>query len=209
MACWNAVGRKSRFVYVGSQGKLLRGRLHHTMNSLSRVIMWLYCTLKAQFLSHQKVKVMVSVESPDIYVATHVLQTLPPQAVGAQQPATIDPTLDQCIRYPLRLGGPRQCGIQSTNTNTKTLLHMASTANWTPGLLILSPMPYPLGHMLPNIKQVLCPILPCLIHWYNNKQDQTKKPMTWIGTGQIERIFMNPTCLLILHHRMSLVIYQH
>ena len=29
------------------------------------------------------------------------------------QPATIDPTLDLCTRYPLRLGGPRQCGIQS------------------------------------------------------------------------------------------------
>ena len=30
-----------------------------------------------------------------------------------------------------------------------TLLHMASTGNRTLGLLILSPMPYPLGHMLP------------------------------------------------------------
>ena len=28
-----------------------------------------------------------------------------------------------------------------------TLLHMASTGNRTPDLLILSPMPYPLGHM--------------------------------------------------------------
>ena len=30
-----------------------------------------------------------------------------------------------------------------------TLLHMASTGNRTPDLLILSPMPYPLGHVLP------------------------------------------------------------
>ena len=30
-----------------------------------------------------------------------------------------------------------------------TLLHMASTGNRTPDLLILSPTPYPLGHMLP------------------------------------------------------------
>ena len=29
------------------------------------------------------------------------------------QPATIDPTLDLCTRYPLRLGGPRQRGIRS------------------------------------------------------------------------------------------------
>ena len=29
-----------------------------------------------------------------------------------------------------------------------TLLHMASTGNQTPDLLILSPMPYPLGHMV-------------------------------------------------------------
>ena len=27
------------------------------------------------------------------------------------QPATIDPTMDLCTRYPLRLGGLRQCGI--------------------------------------------------------------------------------------------------
>ena len=30
-----------------------------------------------------------------------------------------------------------------------TLLHMASTGNRTPDLLILSPTPYPLGHVLP------------------------------------------------------------
>ena len=35
------------------------------------------------------------------------------------QPATIDPTLDLCTRYPLRLGGLRQCGIRSLpNTST-------------------------------------------------------------------------------------------
>ena len=28
------------------------------------------------------------------------------------QPATIDPTLDLCTRYPLQLDGPRQCGIR-------------------------------------------------------------------------------------------------
>ena len=31
-----------------------------------------------------------------------------------------------------------------------TLLHVASTGKRTPDLLILSPMPYPLGHMLPT-----------------------------------------------------------
>ena len=52
-------------------------------------------------------------------LATRVLQTLPPLAVGTQQPATIDPTLDQGTRYPLRLCGPRQCGIRSLpNTST-------------------------------------------------------------------------------------------
>ena len=39
--------------------------------------------------------------------------------MGSLQPATIDPTLDLCTRYPLRLGGPRQCGIWSfPNTST-------------------------------------------------------------------------------------------
>ena len=35
------------------------------------------------------------------------------------QPATIDPTLDLCARYPLRLGGPRQCRMRILpNTST-------------------------------------------------------------------------------------------
>ena len=35
------------------------------------------------------------------------------------QPATVDPTLDLCTRHSLRVGGPRQCGIQSLfNTST-------------------------------------------------------------------------------------------
>ena len=38
---------------------------------------------------------------------------LPPGSGRLRQPATIDPTLDLCTRYPLRLGGPRQCGIRS------------------------------------------------------------------------------------------------
>ena len=48
-------------------------------------------------------------------MTTHVQQTLPsPLARWAlMQPATIDLTLDLCARYPLRLGGPRKCGIRS------------------------------------------------------------------------------------------------
>ena len=44
---------------------------------------------------------------------------LPPGSGRLRQPTTIDPTLDLCTRYPLRLGGPRQCGIRSLpNTST-------------------------------------------------------------------------------------------
>ena len=39
--------------------------------------------------------------------------TFPLARWAPMQPATIDPTLDLCTRYPLRLGGPRQCGITS------------------------------------------------------------------------------------------------
>ena len=46
-------------------------------------------------------------------VIGHVLQTLPPLAVSTQQSLTIGPALDLCTRDPLRLGGPRQCGILS------------------------------------------------------------------------------------------------
>ena len=39
--------------------------------------------------------------------------TFPLARWAPMQPATIDPTLDLCTRYPLWLGGPRQCGIRS------------------------------------------------------------------------------------------------
>ena len=39
--------------------------------------------------------------------------TFPLARWASMQPATIDPTLDLCTRYPLRLGGLRQCGIRS------------------------------------------------------------------------------------------------
>ena len=38
---------------------------------------------------------------------------LPPGSGRLRQPATIDPTLDLCTRYLLRLSGPRQCGFRS------------------------------------------------------------------------------------------------
>ena len=37
-----------------------------------------------------------------------------------------------------------------------TLLHMTNDENRTPGLFILSPMPYPLGHMLPHGESASC-----------------------------------------------------
>ena len=39
--------------------------------------------------------------------------TFPLARWAPMQPATIDPTLDLCTRYPLWLGGLRQCGIWS------------------------------------------------------------------------------------------------
>ena len=37
--------------------------------------------------------------------------TLPLARWAPMKPATINPTLDLCTRYPLRLGGPWQCGL--------------------------------------------------------------------------------------------------
>ena len=46
--------------------------------------------------------------------------TFPVLAVGAQQPATIDPALDLCTRFPYRLSGLRQYGIRSLpDTSTR------------------------------------------------------------------------------------------
>ena len=45
--------------------------------------------------------------------------TFPLATWGSMQSAAIDPTLDLCTRYPLQLGGPRQCVIRSlSNTST-------------------------------------------------------------------------------------------
>ena len=41
------------------------------------------------------------------------IRYLPPAGGRLRQPATIEPTLDLCTRYPLRLVGLRQCGIWS------------------------------------------------------------------------------------------------
>ena len=46
--------------------------------------------------------------------------TFPLARWAPMQPATTDPTLDLCTRYPLRPGGLRQCGIQSLRTDTST-----------------------------------------------------------------------------------------
>ena len=70
---------------------------------------------------------------------------LPLAKWAPMQPATIDPTLDLCTRYPLRLGGPRQRGIRSLPDTCTHGQHWESL-----DLLILSPTPYPLGYMLPG-----------------------------------------------------------
>ena len=82
-------------------------------------------------------------------MTTHVLQTLPPLTVGAQQPATIDPTLDLCTWYPLWLGGLRQCGVQSLPDTSSHGQHWELNPRpGIPDLLILSLIPYLLGHVL-------------------------------------------------------------
>ena len=68
-----------------------------------------------------------------------------PLAVGAQQPATIDPTLDLCPRYPLWLGGPRQCAIRSFPGTSTRGQHWKSNPR---SLDLESNMPYPPGHIL-------------------------------------------------------------
>ena len=104
---------------------------------------------------------------------------LPLPAVGAQQRATIDPTLNLCTRHPLRHFDLSRCPLLHKSlqppciTDCKgsdTTWELRITAGWaktvrnvkpisthgqhwegTPDLLILSPMPYPLGHTLPPI----------------------------------------------------------
>ena len=62
--------------------------------------------------SYVKVKVVV-LESRLHDNACSTDFTFPLARWAPMQPATVDPTLDLCTRYPLRVGGPRQCWIQS------------------------------------------------------------------------------------------------
>ena len=61
-----------------------------------------------------------------------------------------------------------------------TLLHMASTGNRTPDLLILSPTPYPLGHMLPQCSETQISLM--LFPWEHLKY-QNSHPGAHFGTG--------------------------
>ena len=79
-----------------------------------------------------KVKVKVQLYSP---LSTHAYSadSFPPLARLAQAhiymlPATIDPTLNLCTRYPLLLGGQRQCGFKAC----PRLLQMTSDAGIEP-----------------------------------------------------------------------------
>ena len=71
--------------------------------------------------------------------------TLPPARWAPMQPATKDPTLDLCTRYPLRLCRSKQCGLQSLPDTSTYDQHWES--NPRPSDLV--PTPYPFDHMLP------------------------------------------------------------
>ena len=66
------------------------------------------------FLSLQNILKVKGICLEHRYPCDYTCQNLPPLVVGTQQPATIlIQTLALCTRYPVRLGGPRQCGIWS------------------------------------------------------------------------------------------------
>ena len=75
-------------------------------------------------------------------MTAHVQQTFtfPLARWAPTQPATIDPTLDLCSRYPLRMGGQRQCEIRSLPDTSTHDQHWES--NPRPSDL---ERPYPLG----------------------------------------------------------------
>ena len=93
---------------------------------------------------------MVVVYSPDS-MTTHVQQTLPFPWQGGSQCS-----LQLLIQPWIYATGTHYSWVDRGSVEYKicpTLLHMASTGNRTPDLLILSPTPYPLGHMLPSISR--------------------------------------------------------
>ena len=84
--------------------------------------------------------------------------TFPLARWAPMQPATIDPTLDLCTRYPLQLGGPRQCGIQSLpDTSTHGTIYIPRSTR-----LIISGVNVQyciLGHSKFTIQSIHCAAL--------------------------------------------------
>ena len=74
------------------------------------------------------VKEKVVVYGPDIHHYTSPTDfTFPLARWAPMQPAPVDPALDLCTRYPLRLGAPGQCGTWSlpdTSTQVNTVCHL-------------------------------------------------------------------------------------
>ena len=82
----------------------------------------------AQHTQNKKVK-GVGLESRHIGKPNQRTLLYPLAMISAyMQPATIDPTLDLCTRYPLLLGGQRQCGFKAC----PRLLHMTGAAGIEP-----------------------------------------------------------------------------
>ena len=81
-------------------------------------------------------------------MTTHVQQTLPFPRQGGRQYS-----LQLLIQPLICAPGTHYGWVDRGSVEYEaypTLLHMASTGNWTPGFLILRLAPYPLGHMLPS-----------------------------------------------------------
>ena len=73
------------------------------------------------------VKVKVFVQRPDLY-AILIRLPFPKARIARNATATIDPTLNLCTRYPLLLGGQRQCGFKAC----PRLLHLTGASTIEP-----------------------------------------------------------------------------
>ena len=118
-------------------------------------------------------------------------------AVGTQQPATIDPTLDMYTRYPLQLGGLRQCGIRSLpDTSTHVKYWESNTKPSDIESNALSTWPHVLCCVVDARLSLLLPV------------HQRKKENTLHSTHNMTIAHTLSSCFMLRNNRGSLAKYK-
>ena len=110
IATINVLSTNPHCILSSTRGSHCHSQFHNLAHSMIFASTNICLKAMSTWRWYQLVKVYLSRVQISMWLHMFFRLYLPWQ-VGAQQPAIIDPNLDLCTRYPLRLCGPRQCGI--------------------------------------------------------------------------------------------------